>query len=185
MTKGILKPLLTILLAVSISGLSAHPLRNHIKGAITLNAGFFMSDHSYGGTIGDSYWFNDKVSLDSRLNISGGSKEFTKFMRYAIDNQVCYNFYNYSDKFYVDGVAGVQIGLDNMKSKVEDVEKTSFMCLAELGCKCKYFINYQWTVWLEVKERAGVGKIDKFVPQFTIGGSWLLPDLHPKINRKF
>lgn len=184
MTKPIIKLLAVALLGLSANHLSAQPLHNHIKGAITVGGGFFMSDHSYGGTIGDTYWFNDKISLDSRLNISGGKKGFTKFMRYAIDNQVCYNFYGYANKFYVDGVAGVQIGLDHMKSKVEDAEKTSFMCLGELGCKCKYFINYQWTVWFEAKERAGFGKIDKFVPQLTLGSSWLL-DFKPRTNRKF
>lgn len=184
MMKNKIKLIAAVALAMSVNSLCAQPLHNHIKGAITVGGGFFMSDHSYGGTIGDTYWFNDKISLDSRLNISGGKKEFTKFMRYAVDNQICYNFYGYASKFYVDGVAGVQIGVDNMKSKVEDVSKASFMCLAELGCKCKYFINYQWTVWFEAKERAGYSKMDKFVPQLTLGGSWLL-DFKPINNRKF
>lgn len=184
MTKYFLKFITVTFLALCVNSLSAQPLHNHVKGAITIGGGFFMSDHSYGGTLGDTYWFNDKVSLDSRLNISGGKKGFTKFMRYAVDNQICYNFYGYDSKFYVDGVAGLQIGVDNMKSRVEDVSKASFMCLGELGCKCKYFINYQWSVWLEVKERFGYSAFDAFVPQLTLGGSWLL-DFKPLTNRKF
>lgn len=184
MAKHLLKIIIAVLLFTSVGRLSAQPIHNHVNGAITIGAGFFMSDHSYGGTIGDTYWLNEKVSIDSRLNISGGNMEFTKFMRYAVDNQVCYNFYGCANKFYVDGVAGVQIGIDNMKSKIEDVSKASFLCLGALGCKCRYFINYQWSVWVEAKERIGYSKIDIFVPQFTIGGSWLL-ELKPKTNRKF
>ena len=185
MTKRIIKPLLTVLLMVSVCGLDAHPLRNHTKGAITLNAGYFMSDHSYGGTFGDTYWFNERISLDTRLNISSGTKEFTEYLRYAIDNQICYNFCNLADRFYIDGVIGVQVGIDDMKSKVEDIEEKSYMYLGSLGCKCKLFINYKWTFWLEAKERAGISKIDKYVPQFTIGTSLLLPEFGHKNNRKF
>ncbi len=158
---------------------------NRIKGVMNVSAGGLISHESYGGFIGENYRFSNMISLDSRLNIMGGKHDYTKFTKFTLDNQMVLNITSIYNMFYLEGLIGCQLGLDNMKSKVEDKSKTTFMLMGEMGFKVTYYINTDWSIFAEAKETFGLSKTGSISPLFGLGGSWMLPGMGNKANRKF
>lgn len=166
--------------------LSAQTSLKHIKGAMTVSAGGLMTDNSFGGFVGESYWFSTKLNWDLRLQFLTGSEGYTEFSSLSLDNQLALNFFSAKNKFYTDFVFGGQVGFDSYTSSVEDKSsKTSIMAVGELGIKAKFYFNYAWSVWLEGKECYGYSKINHHYPQFALGCSWMLPGINNKSSRKF
>ena len=169
----------------SSENLVAQTSLKHIRGAMTVSAGPAATDDAFGYFVGESYWLGTRLSWDMRIVNLYGSQDFTKYFNLNLDNQLSYNFFGVKNRFYVDGVLGCQVGFDSYSSTIEDLQKVSFMVVGEGGLKMRYYFVYNWSVWLEGKECAGMSQINKYYPQFALGVSWMLPGINSKSAKKF
>lgn len=157
----------------------------HIKGAMTVNGGFLLGDHLVGGFVGESMWLGTKLSWDLRLDFLTGSSGYTDINKFGLDNQLSYNFVGVANSFYVDALLGCFIGVDNLKSQIEDKNDNFFTITGNAGLKAKYYFTYKFSVWGEYRWMLGLSKVGSHTQVGTLGVSWMLPGINSKSKKKF
>lgn len=157
----------------------------HIKGAMTVSGGGLVGDHLVGGFLGESLWLSTKASWDLRLDFLTGFSGFTDINKIGLENQLSFNFVGISNVFYIDGLLGFMIGIDNLKSQIEEKNNNFFLLTGDVGLKAKYYFNYKWSVWAEYKWCLGLSKTGSYMQLGTLGVSWMLPGINNKSSRKF